>query len=154
MIQRIQSLYLFISSVITSFLIFTPLASFKLQDQIIGELYSYCIKNTAVSNVQIKFNPVLLIVLVVVSVMLGLFTIFLFKKRKLQIWLNVLNILILLAIITLIVYYCISISVNNNASINYYIQSILPFISIILIFLSIKRIHKDEKLIRSLDRVR
>jgi hypothetical protein len=153
MIQRIQSLYMFIASVITSFIIYSPLAFITSPENNV-QLYSYGVKNISTSIITTDINPILIIILTVVSAMLGLVTIFLFKKRRLQIWLNILNILILLSIPALIVYYCVYISVNLNGTVSYTINSVFPFISIILIFLSIKRIQKDEKLIRSVDRIR
>ena len=154
MIQRIQSLYLLISSAICTILIFSPLASFRQGDQIAAELFSYGVKKVGNADLLISYNPVILVVLVTISAMLGIFTIFQYKKRPLQVLLSTFNIIILLVMLGMMVYYCIVISQGLNGSINYYIQAIFPFISIILLFLAIKSIRKDEKLIRSVDRIR
>jgi len=154
MIQRIQSLYLLISSIIISFLIYSPLAFVIMPENNVSKLYSYGLKNISNSILTIDINPVPLIILSVVAAMLGLITIFLYKKRKIQIWLSILNIIILLIISGLTIYYCSFLSINYNAQVNYTITAIFPFISVILLFLSIKAIQKDEKLIRSIDRIR
>ena len=101
----------------------------------------------------------LLAVLVAVSSVMSIVTIFLFNKRKLQITLSKLNLLLYLGVIFTVFY-----SAENaldfikqeppEAHIEYKIGAILPILSVILVFLASRAIKKDEELVRSADRIR
>lgn len=91
----------------------------------------------------------------ILSAVLAFITIFLFKNRKRQIMLCKINIF-------LIVLYYVTMGVYANAGIEKFgliYDSIqfglaLPLIAIILNVLALSKIKKDEKLVRSLDRIR
>jgi len=81
--------------------------------------------------------------------------IFLFKKRPLQYRLSLLGILI--AVAALILEYTTTESfktANNFQSGSYQVGAFLPFVMIILLIFAARSIRKDEKLVKSLDRLR
>ena len=85
----------------------------------------------------------------IVSV-LALLTIFLYKKRKVQITIS--KIILLLLVLIYVLY--IIFDRQYLAISEMKISCIFPLISGILIYLAIGKIKKDEKLVRSLDRLR
>ena len=67
---------------------------------------------------------------------------------------NVINIVLMLGYVGLNYYYIKNFSAQLNGIISYNFIVIFPFISVILTYLAIRAVGKDEALIRSLDRIR
>jgi hypothetical protein len=129
MIQRIQSVWLLLIAALAIFLVFLPMAD--QQSELITGL-SYNVAFKAVS---------------IFVAILSLITLFLYKNRSLQIKLCF-GILFLL-IVAFIMLFNWSVTV---------IDVLIPFlaipISITLSVFAIRAIRKDDKLVRSLDRLR
>ena len=94
-----------------------------------------------------------LILLVAVS------TIFLFKNRSLQMKLGKLNILLIAFQIAAIVMYSDTVRTDigpnaNDVSISFKLGAIIPVISLILTYLAIRFIKKDDNLVKAADRLR
>ena len=81
---------------------------------------------------------------------LSLIALLLFKRRKLQALVCVM--LLLVNLIPVIVYG--QKSLNESLIITYYVVIALSLLNIILVYLSRRAILKDEKLVRSVDRIR
>ncbi|NSL89912.1 DUF4293 domain-containing protein [Chitinophaga solisilvae] len=146
MIQRIQSLYLLLAAGAGTATLFYNLWKAKLS-------------NGTETYVNASSNY-LLFVLYVIIILLALTTIFLFKKRKLQFRLTVFNILFAFAALAY-QYYVVQQTANKIVaggvaitSASYLIASFLPILLIVLLFMAARGIYKDEKLIKSLDRLR
>ena len=82
--------------------------------------------------------------------LLSLIALLLFKRRKLQALVCVM--LLLVNLIPVIVYG--QKSLNESLIITYYVVIALSLLNIILVYLSRRAILKDEKLVRSVDRIR
>jgi peptidoglycan/LPS O-acetylase OafA/YrhL len=136
MIQRIQSLYLLGASI-------CALLSFKFpfysgQKKINAE-QKYLTAST-------NFG----ILLLTIALAIGIFAIiFLFKKRNEQIKYTLLAILV--SIVSLVIYFFAK---NNFVSGTYSFGAILPIAIPVLLGLAAWNIRKDEKLVKSLDRLR
>ena len=85
---------------------------------------------------------------------MSVLTIFLFKKRFLQIRICGLNIGLLAGLTGLILYTLHSLGKNIEGTLNYSISMFLPILGIILTILAIRAIGRDEALIKSVDRLR
>lgn len=141
MIQRIQSVYLFLAAIVTAITLYFNY--YKLGD---GTLL----------NLQ---NNYIGIILAGLASVVSLVTLFNFKKRKAQLNLIWLNILI---IIGLLIWMFISINqaIEANSSListsegSYQVGAFIPVISIILLFLARTGIRKDIKLLKAYDRLR
>lgn len=140
MIQRIQSLWLFIAALFALLVFFFPIAKAGDNHLKIG-------------------TDVIAIILNAISIGLSMVAIFLFKDRKKQKQLSRLNILINIALFA----YFILMSTKNffedqlaqfNQEGYYWIGMFIPLVVIIFTFMALKGISKDDKLIRSLDRLR
>ncbi len=149
MIQRIQSLFLLLAAIAGG-----TMGSF--------DLWKATITRGATTAVE-TFNATssyLIFTVLLVSTILSLVTIFLYKKRKLQFRLTVLNILLAIGILALI-YFKVQDTANTLQSsgaiivrANYLLPAFLPVVMIVCLFLAARGIYKDEKLIKSLDRLR
>ncbi len=88
---------------------------------------------------------------------LAIVCIFLFKKRKLQLRLCIIGILLSIAVIIAEYFKTTDFKeINKNIfqSGSYQIGALIPFVIVILFYLAARGIYKDEKLVKSLDRLR
>ena len=136
MIQRIQSIYLLLAAIIAGGLPFV----FNLWKTVEGTIV-YAKDNT----------PILAAFLL--SAIVSVISIFMFKNRKSQFVINRLN--IILNFILLIVFVYCSITTSGESEISEKgVGVALPIISIVLLVLANKAIKKDEDLVKSVDRLR
>ena len=139
MIQRIQSIYLFIVTALGLTQCFFSFASVNGASLGMNNCYIYA-GLTAIAPV------------------VALVSIFMFKKRILQMRLNSFNIILMVfQIISMLGYFFYNKSngiVENIIPSQILMPFALPFINIILTYLAIRAIGKDEALVRSLDRLR
>lgn len=154
MIQRIQSVYLLIAAFIIILAYFLPFATFNAD----ADLPQYILRVKgfiqAGEESKIMFRVWPVAILLTISVLLSLVTIFLYKKRLLQIRLSIANIIFLLGSFGLALFYINDVKKMLKIEPHYDFSLILPIIAIILLYLAIRGIAKDEKLVRSLDRLR
>ncbi len=143
MIQRIQSLFLLLASIATFLEFVFPF--FKGKQAATGFF--------ADSVYTIQDHPVLL-GLTVAAGALAFLTIFLFNNRSLQQKLVYLTILLSLAllVVTVVLGFQDTPNLFNSASV--FIGTFLPVIAIIFLGISLRGINKDDKLVRSMDRLR
>ncbi|GAA4245857.1 DUF4293 domain-containing protein [Winogradskyella psychrotolerans] len=136
MIQRIQTLYLFLAAVISAGLIFV----FHLWTDNSGA------KVFAIDNYTY-------LGLFLGSALLSVFSIFRFKNRKSQFVLGRLNIVLNFVLLGIFVYQSLNLSGEINVS-EKGIGILLPIFSIVCLVLANKAIKKDEDLVKSVDRLR
>ena len=99
-----------------------------------------------------QFNATTNMILLVLTSILGtlcLFTIFVFKQRKLQLWLTILALVISGLNIFLYFNYKKGFQGGGLA-----LTSVFGFIIPVLLILTARGIYKDQKLIKSMDRLR
>ena len=137
MIQRIQTVWLFLAAVITAATLYFPI--FKLaNDSLLGLEDNY-----------------IGILLVAAAALLSLFTLFSFKKRSLQlklIWLNVLLILGLLVFMFFTIDQARTALPSPGGA--YRLGAFVPIVSLVFLFLARAGIRKDIKLLKAYDRLR
>ena len=151
MIQRIQTVYLLAATIfIVMFYVF-PVATFN------TDLFSYEFYNCHISHPENIEVPVALFPLAVIPLLSGLIsfiTIFLFKNRKLQVKFSKINLLIIVSILALTVYYFIKINNLLGGEVKYGIAGIFPVSAFVMIVLANRAIRKDEELVKAADRIR
>lgn len=155
MIQRIQSVYLFLTAIFAGIFVGGRMLLFR--DDILNDYFLkldglyHAVGNNMPENIQ----KVMYVTFIVSVILLGsLIIIFLFKNRKLQLKLTALLVgLILLLIIILAVY---SISVINKFDVTILpgIYMLYPVLMFVFSYLAYRSIKKDEELVRSYDRLR
>ncbi|MBK8806343.1 MAG: DUF4293 domain-containing protein [Bacteroidales bacterium] len=155
MIQRIQSIYLFLVFAFSVVMLFTPLVTFlavSQPDGIVLKAFHY----TTLTNEVFPESSILFSLGGVISLVaiLSLVAIFLFKNRALQIRLSIYIMIFLVAIMGLIYFYSYKIVADNEVDYKVHVFALFPIISIILAFLAFNAIRKDEALIKSINRIR
>jgi hypothetical protein len=142
MIQRIQTVYLFLITILSTLLFFFPF------QQNIVDLKIISLKLDILNST----NTLLFIAsLINLIILIDSFTIiFLYKNRKLQ-----MKMCIYLAIMNLICLALMYLGGTKSEGIPIYkLPFIIPVINIILSILAFRYIKKDEELVRSADRIR
>ncbi len=156
MIQRIQSLYLFIIVVLSAITLFSPVAG--LQHLETAELYRLNYQGLFLidSNLGELFSTStwMLTALMVIVPLISLIVIFLFKKRILQIRLMFFNLVLMAGFYGILFIYLWQFGKQLNAKWFLEIVSAFPLINIIFSVLAIRAIGRDEALVKSLNRIR
>lgn len=150
MIQRVQTFFLFLTSLAMLMSVLTPLAylTFNQQEVVFEGLGFY-------QNQTIIYSTWGLFLIGAISSVLALITIFLFKNRVLQIRLSIFNIFLMIGFYLFAGF--LLFMRNPQADITFEkigVGLIMPLISIILTWLAIRKIGADEALVRSLNRLR
>lgn len=145
MLQRKQSLWLFIAVLLNA-------------GVLLFDLYRW---HDVVNGVDTKFelrvtNEYPMLLMVLVMSLLPLVTMFLYKQRKRQIRMTVINII---AVCSFNAMMLAKISAKAKlipavATGTYWIGAVLPAISLLFLIMAILGIRKDEKLVQSMDRLR
>ena len=153
MIQRIQTLYLLAVVALMSVTLFAPIATFT-----VGET-TFTLSAFSLSGGNQSQSTLWMGILLVVSTVLPLVTIFLFKRRQLQVRLCGAEVVLLLgALVFLGIYYWLSVDKAFDGVEIMHKQfgwaAPMPLVSIVLTYLAGRAIFKDEILVRSLDRIR
>ena len=155
MIQRIQTLYLLLATALMSLTLFLPLAT-------IWEGGNEMVVKAFFADGEMGFKaplPIYMGIVLTAATLLPLVTIFLFKKRLVQIRLCVSAIVLLLGSAGFIALYCYRLcdvlsEMFTNLNFTLGFASLMPVVTIIPVVLAIRGIAKDEALVRSLDRIR
>jgi hypothetical protein len=139
MIQRLQTLWLLLGAFFTALTFKFPFYSGSIMNSS-HQLYS--------AKLTAQFNALMLIV---TSVLMAIIVVdmFLFKNRKLQLRLAILALIIS---IVDVVYYFSKIETFANGELS--LASLFYFVVPIFLFLATRGIWRDQKLIKSLDRLR
>ena len=152
MIQRIQSLWLFLAAVALMAVLFLPVGKFMMPHG----LYEFtAFKMTMAGQVPVLNIPVKLIsILSGLSALFSILAILHFKKRDRQIrWAWVAfatNALLAVGLVSLFLYF----KYVMDSWVGYGAAVLMPLLGLILDYLGIKGIKKDEALVKSLDRIR
>lgn len=151
MIQRIQSLYLFLAAVALSLIFFFPLANLSNNQDVI--IFNLCGFSRFSLLEHIPTWP--LIAINAITLLLTLYVIGLFKKRLLQIRLTRIALMLNLGFIALLYFvYGDHLAKQIKMEVNYELGAVFPLIALIFHVLAIYAINKDERLIKSIDRIR
>jgi integral membrane sensor domain MASE1 len=157
MIQRIQSLFLAVAAIAAVLMFFFPIADFY--NEHIGN-YKLLVTGLKGMDPDPKIHlswwassP--LAFLTAGSLIISLITLFLYKKRPLQIKLLAFNILAtIVLIIVIFLYYVNSIEKITGILPSYQFGAFCPLICLIFLLLANRFIRKDEALVKSADRLR
>jgi peptidoglycan/LPS O-acetylase OafA/YrhL len=136
MIQRIQSVWLLLASV-CAFL------TFRLS-------FYFGQKTGTTANEPLNATSTILLIVLAAATGLGAFiAIFLYKDRKAQLRVTVAA--IILSILSLVVYYT---QIKNYTDGKLTLSSIISILIPVILFLAARGIWRDQKLVKSLDRLR
>ncbi|MFP4023507.1 MAG: DUF4293 domain-containing protein [Thiohalospira sp.] len=152
MVQRVQSVYLFVVTLLMASIFFYPYAELLAEN---GEVFVFQFNGLAFfeedSIYSLTIPPIILLSIIV---LISFTSIFFYKKRIFQMRINLINIFLMIGYLGLNYYYIQSFSSQLNGVVSYKITVVFPFVSAIITYLAIRAIGKDEALIRSMDRIR
>ena len=140
MIQRIQTIWLLLAGVAAGLTMKFPFYSGHLVTDSLNSLTPL----TAIDSIPI-------VSLTVASAMASLITIFVYKDRKLQMRITLANIIISLIVVAL---YFLNIKDNYKEMSIPLITSVFVFVVPVFLFLAFRGIYKDNRLVKSVDRLR
>lgn len=158
MIQRIQTVYLSLAFIAIALLFFFPLAQF------FSETGAFVFSVTGLKNMvpggTDAFKPVLFLPLVIVAAgiaIVALYTIFQYKNRPFQVKLTNIGVLASIALIMGVFFLYIpmiekKINIIPDYSKAYGIY--LPLVALVFFVMANRAVKRDEKLVRSADRLR
>lgn len=154
MLQRIQSLYLFLIAAFVGAMFFLPLAWFAGEAGMF-ELHAFAL---VTADGETLHDTIYLGILLAAACVLPLVTIFLYRRRLLQIRLCCVEMVLLLGCVAMEgVYYYLG--RRAFADLAFHTQGFkpaiaLPIVCLLFAYLAAKAIFRDELLIRESDRIR
>lgn len=151
MIQRIQSIYLFLVTALLATSIFLPLGTFL---DAKGMVYSFSPSAVTIPGSTVNFTPWAQLSMLILGALISLATIFLFKNRKLQIRMCVFNSLLMALYYAILCVFVMLTKGNAQLTFNPAYSVCLPLIALILNSLAVRAIRKDEAKVRATDRIR
>ncbi len=163
MIQRIQSLFLLCTAIVTGLMFFIPAASFidSTPDHHIYAFYTSKVVETGTNTAFIAWNWYSLILNVLITA-LALVTIFIHPKKSktvkpalfLQLRLCSVNIILQLGLLALTWLQIRRLAESTGSEWSANISFVFPVIGVIFTWLAIRGIIKDIALLKSYDRIR
>jgi hypothetical protein len=147
MLQRIQSVYILLSIVLLGLLFRLPIAELTSR----GEIFSFTVFGIFRGNEK-TIDGILLVCFTLAILLLHLIVLFSYKKRIRQIRILVFTMVLLAGLFGLFFWY--TRILIPDAMVSFKITTVFPVVALILDYLAIRGIGKDEALIRSLNRIR
>lgn len=155
MLQRIQTLYLLLIVILSGITLFVPNAQFLSNpgspEYVLNLKGLYGV--TEKTQVLIQNIWVLTTIKALIA-LIALYTIFIYKKRILQIRLSIFNMVLMMGYYPILFIYLWLIKSNHNIEYLIGFVTIFHVINIVLSILAIRAIGKDEALVKSLNRLR
>lgn len=157
MIQRLQSVFLFLTFIITGILFFLPVIQLEIP-QNNTDIHSFFLFYTT-QYIQAGDPPVFItynwfsMVLNIIITGLAFFTIFLYKKPLLQLRMCLVNIILMIGLVILVTVQAYNI-VKPVGIWHIELGFCFPIIGIILTWLAMRGIIKDISILKSYDRIR
>lgn len=161
MIQRIQSVFLFIAFVAFGLMFFFPIA-FKFPDADGTNLVSYQLYNYYLQVASPGSEPLMNYIITLpmavttgLAGLLSLITIFVYKNRLKQMNLVKLCVFInILLVVGIFFWYSGVVEEKAGTEPSYDIAAYFPLITLVFLILAFRRIRKDEKMVRAAERLR
>ncbi len=161
MIQRIQTVYLVIAFIAIILAFFFPVANYTLGNSVdtyLGTVSFFLygmVKQPATLDISYKslfYLPLILIAAMIL--VLTVLSILQYKKRLRQ--LRTVNFAILLNIVLIVLFFFYTDKISKDLAIQtaYRMGAVFPLISLVFLVLATYAIKRDERLVRSLDRLR
>lgn len=147
MIQRIQTAFLLVAALLVASLYKLNFAELIVN----GELYVFNAKGIF-NGEELVFDGLPILIFIWLVALLHMAIIFMYKKRIRQIRMLVFTIVLLLGMFGMFFYF--TYAGFSGAKVAFKVPVAFPIVAIILDYLAIRGIGKDEALIRSIDRIR
>lgn len=153
MIQRIQSIFLLLTTILMGATFVIP--SLEITSESL-KFSSVLFNSLGIFDNSISYHAWGATVFCALSAIVAFLNIFLYKKRKLQIKLGLFTALLIAIYYVTAAFYINAFldKITPEYSLNIQLGIIFPVLALIFDLLAVSRIKKDEKLVKSLDRIR
>lgn len=151
MIQRIQTVYLFLITVLSIVCLSTSVGHFSQDGVLVGKMYNLWL--TQIDGTH-DFAPWAMFALLLLVATLSFFSIFLYKRRMLQVRISIFNGLLLVGYYIAYAVFVFILRGDYDADFTISWTASLPIVAVILDYLAFRAIMKDELTVRSLNRLR
>ena len=156
MIQRIQSVFLFVAAIVTIILLFIPIGDIYTAEA----QYTFTCFNVHLPNGQVVMSTIYIALILILSACISIYAIFKYKDRMKQTRIVSINMLVFLIAIMLMIWVFPDFLFQRKGLMqegdifrfNYWIMIFV--IPPVCMFLANRFIRKDERLVRSADRLR
>lgn len=150
MIQRIQTVYLLLVAILMVASMALPVGTFYAGTNEFGMTNLYYTLPDGTMN----YSPCVLLVLLAVVAIIAVMTVFLYRKRMRQIRLTVISTVVLAVYYLAAVGFILTADGQDDSGFRPSWSLCFPLVCIILNWLAIRAINKDEMLVKSYDRIR
>lgn len=154
MIQRVQSIFIIIAALVMASLIVWPIDTFGSARGMVELRWDGVFDVTPGTEVPVIRRMLSLAFVVVVPIILNAVSLFLFKRRPLQMRLAGVAAGFEVCLTAVLVYLSIETARGMEADAHFCVRWLLPLAAAVLDILAYRRISDDEALVRSLDRLR
>ena len=151
MIQRIQTIYILLAALFMVLFYLLPIATF-ITDDFAFEFFNCHLTHPDDAKSLVTLIP--LAILPSITVLISVISILLFKKRKIQMHLCKINMLLIATTIIVGVFYFLKIADLVDGSVQYGFAVIFPLLAFVTTAMANSAIKKDDDLVRSADRIR
>lgn len=153
MIQRIQSIFLLLTTILMGTTFVIPSLEITSEDL---KFSSILFNSLGIFDNSISYHAWGAAIFCALSAIVAFLNIFLYKKRKLQIKLGLFTALLIAIYYVTAAFYINAFldKITSGYSLNIQLGIIFPVLALIFDLLAVSRIKKDEKLVKSLDRIR
>lgn len=152
MIQRIQTVYLLLAIVALVICMLLPVGTFVIPRM--GAVMEFMNTGVRINGEMQDVSPWGLFAILLLSSVIGLATIFLFKNRMLQIRMTVFSSILLIGYYLTFIIFAFTLKNRFDAQYEVAWAICLPLVAIILNYLAIRAIGKDEVMVKAADRLR
>lgn len=155
MLQRIQTVYFLLIVILSGFTLFSPVADLINNSNMAMYILNYkgiCLQSA--NGDVFQSNTWGLTAIAAIIPIISLISIFLYKKRIIQIRLSIFNMVLMAGYYALLFIYIWFAGQNLHTEWSLRIVTAFPLVNIVLNVLAIRAIGKDEALVRSLNRIR
>jgi len=155
MIQRIQSFYLLMTTILPLLFLKGSFLKFinKTGSEILFKFNGIFRTNPDNGLMLIRQDMPLSLIIILITV-LSLIAIFLYKERKIQLRITLATIILTVILIGLVIYYSYSVTDGFQAVLVPGFTMFIPLLILVFGILAYRGIKKDENLVRSYDRLR
>lgn len=147
MIQRIQTVYILLSAILIGLLFSLPFAEIAMNN----DVYLFDIRGIVQDDTVIE-SGMAIASFIGIILLLHIYVVFSYKKRIRQVRLLIFTIILMFGLFGM--FYFFTYYAFRDADVSFKISVAFPLVAIILDYLAIRSIGKDEALIRSVDRIR
>jgi hypothetical protein len=155
MIQRIQSLYLFLTAVLSGLLMSGSVLNLSGKTGSVFKVtFTEVIKSTGDQGIEVIEKLLPFTILIVIIPLISLVTILLFKNRKIQLRLAFALIILTATLVIACIHVSLSVISKFEAGFVPGFKMIIPVLMLILSVLVYRGIKKDDLLVKSYDRLR